>query len=270
MREILIGVSACLPGERRLATSRETIRLVGAAIGSVSSGPRAEITPPPCGAGPSIKLVLYGATCRTSVRDRHHHVARGDRRSAARHHRRERDKAHRDPTARAAQSGTQPPMRVKGSQAAAHLPRDGRACLVDRRRRCSGCTDRARQASRHAQDGLDGSQGCGTVGSRHAVRSISRPTSTSRVRRSRVTYGACASRTRGSTKAVARSSRRSAAPASALVNYARFACATCGCTPPAARTSVFLMPKLKPGSARCRSALTYSKRSSLMSMRSAA
>ena len=84
--------------------------------------------------------------------------------------RRERDKAHRDPTARAAQSGTQPPDARQGSQAAAYLPRDGRACLVDRRRWCWGCTDRARQGSRHAQDGLDGSQGCGTVGSRHAVR----------------------------------------------------------------------------------------------------
>jgi hypothetical protein len=60
MSDILIGVSACLPGERGLVTPREIIRLVDAAIGSVSSGPRAEITPSSMRrSGPSVKLVLH-------------------------------------------------------------------------------------------------------------------------------------------------------------------------------------------------------------------
>ena len=64
MSEILTGVSACLPGERGLVTPRETIRLVGRGDGSVSSGPRAEITPPPCGAGAD---TVMGELCKQDL-----------------------------------------------------------------------------------------------------------------------------------------------------------------------------------------------------------
>ena len=111
--------------------------------------------------------------------------------------------AHRpQPSAREAHAG-------QGAQAAADVPRDGRARRAHRRRRRAGRADRARRSCRHAEPGSTRApKVAGAAAAGHALRATSPPSSGSPRPPSATTWSARRSRRRRLRRAAARSSPR--------------------------------------------------------------